>query len=269
MAVMVLAIAGLSFSVGVKAATKNYDNTHVLKWDINGDGKNDTIKFVPKSADYWSKENLTVWINGKKVLSLNDNFYDYSYKKLELKNGKRFLAIWLSWDNGDGPVAVYSYKGGKLKKVTDFSDVKGWRWIDNIKTKNNQLIVRMSDSGGSGLGHYDFRTIYDYNKGKFILHSRTHAILAVYQFDESEGSAVNSRQLTTKHSLTLYSDKAGNEVKYEIPADEKVVITKSYIKGSEMMFYIKNSEYSGWVRPGDYSDYYFDDYMFYNIMGVA
>lgn len=87
------------------------------KVDLTGNKKKDSVSYKLKS------KKLTVYVNGKKKLSLSNVKYLTYVSLFKLKNGKAFLAVCYDGKKGAPGGGVYQYKSGKLKRVISFASV--------------------------------------------------------------------------------------------------------------------------------------------------
>lgn len=87
------------------------------KVDLTGNKKKDAVSYKLKS------KKLTVYVNGKKKLSLSNVKYLTYVSLFKLKNGKAFLTVCYDDKKGAPGGGVYQYKSGKLKRVINFASV--------------------------------------------------------------------------------------------------------------------------------------------------
>ena len=232
--------------------------------DFNGDGKKETVKFVPSGYDYYMYKKLTVYVNGKKVKNFNNYFYSYDFKTLKLKNGKSFLFIHTSAENDDGSNRVYTYKGGKLSVAINFDKINGCRYVSGLKTKGNQVLVTMGDTDAPGLGAMSFESSYTYKNGKFSLDSTTHEVTSYLNFNTGENGIL---ELTSITDFDIYSDEKCIEYIGTVPEGATVKVTKTYRTNKFISMYVEGNDYAGWYTIKEYD--YEHPYLFDGVGGVA
>ncbi len=255
-----------SFGIPATVEAKYYNKVKTVSKDLNGDGKKETIKFVPSQKEYDMFGKLTVYINGKSAKTLKTEFYNYEYSFYTISSGKTFLYVHTSENNEDGYCHLYGYKGGKLSKVIDFQSVNGCRWVGKIKASGNKLTVSMTDSSASGLGATSFRSTYTYSGGKFKLDSKVHKIISYYSYETMESGVF---ELPVIKAFTIYSDKKCTKEIGTVPIGAKVKVTKAYLTGNWQngmcSYYVTGDGYDGWYS-GNEVGY---EYLFEGVTGVA
>lgn len=231
-----------------KAEFKYCSETTSVKYDLDGNGKEEVIqfKFNPTDSPEWF--NISISINGKtKIAKLKEkNWDDYlsvSYDFIKLKNGKRFLYVNPTEYNSDGPSYLYQYKAGKLKKVCTLD--KYCRWIGSIDVQGNSIKVKMSDSGGK-IGSNRFWSKYTFKKNKFVLNSKTHK-MAEYMLYNSNMCEWGIIPLKVLRPFTVYADKKCKKSKGTAVEGDHVKVTKVYKDGKNINYYIVGDSIKGWI----------------------
>lgn len=251
--VMLLILAGGNSQTAFASSVSTLNAGKIYcDYDITGDGKADTlktkdIKTIYDGDDAYGK--FEVYINEKCALTLKDRYYSSTVKLLSLDNGKIYLYVNLSGDNGDGPSALYACQNGKLKKEADF--VQSFQYMgyhnggDIHDVKGNKIVVRMG-SMSYGLASVEFEAVYQYKNGKLVLQSKTHKIIEYYN---QKKSVMGRTKLTTSGKLQLYKTKKVKKKTWLLPKGTKVYVTKCYVSGKTVSYLVKTSGgKTGWFR---------------------
>lgn len=244
----VILLAGcLLYPENVKAAGVSSYLSSTSSYDLNGDGKKDSVWMV--SPSFQNSYSGKLYINGK--LMYRFPAYDYSdwcgFKVITLKNNKRFLLLAQEGDNpgiSDNILVQYT-RNKKLKKIFDFrsatkkfggasliSQVYGTR---GVYVSGNTLYVRYEKmlwtTGGVTL---EFK--FKYKNGTLVKASNT-------------GKVLGSGELTTSTSIQTYKTAGSSKKAVLIPGNTNVRVIKYYLKGGSMWIQLKDTwNRSGWIK---------------------
>lgn len=256
MMVFAFLTAALCIAVPVSAEAKTANNKLKVnktytKYDITGDKKADSLRV----SGSWSKRygiynNYEVYVNEKRVLKKSSEggpILDLEIKRLELKNGKTFLAIVPRSDNGDVPgAAIYQYKSGRLKKVLDLDSMSKIGYhnsIENIKVSDNKITVKYGVMSYS-LSAISFSLDYQYKGGKMV-QKTTNAKLT-----DTPIKRMKKTYWTSNMSMKVLKSPGGKKVT-TLAKGKEVKIDRIYINNKHNKIYlhvkIKGGK-SGWVK---------------------
>ncbi len=237
--------------VEAKASAKklSVDKTYT-NYDMTGDKKADTFRIAGDAIDYGSYKDYkgyTVYLNGKKVLSETGYIIDFTIYRLELKNGKVFLAIVPASDNGDVfGAAIYQYKSGKLKKLLNLYNMKkigNHNNVSKISVSGNTIRVKHGVMSYS-LGNIGFSLDYQYKGGKLVQKS-TQAKLT-----DTRIKYLKQSYWTAKRSMKLLNKVGGKKIA-TIAKGKKMKIDKIYLNAKHTKIYLHvkvKGGRSGWVK---------------------
>lgn len=237
--------------VEAKASAKKLrvDKTYT-GYDMTGDKKADTFRVSGDAIDYGSYKEYkgyAVYLNGKKVLSKTGYILDFAIYRLELKNGRVFLAIVPFSNNGDVfGAAIYQYKSGKLKKLLDLYDMKKIGYHNNvskISVSGNTIRVKYGVMSYS-LASIEFSLDYQYKVGKLIQKSTQ------TKLTESIIKLQKKYYWTAKRSMKLLNKVDGKKIA-TITKGKKVKIDKIYLNAKHTKIYLHvkvKGGRSGWVK---------------------
>lgn len=235
--------------------------------DLNGDGRQEKVRFKEVRQDEESYKSLYIYVNGKKKKAINVWHFGYEYKLLKIGR-KHLLYVHTGENNGDGPSIIYGYTGGKLKKLYDFNRIYGCRWVDSLKTNGNQIRAEVQDSDAPGIGYSAYKITLNYRKGRISLNSNTADILWYSWYtDSSNGQSVAIRP--TINRIPIYSDKKCSRQVGTIPVGSLVKVTQRYANGTKFAsFHVMGDGYDGWYSSDDYEQF-MKNYDWENEAGTA
>lgn len=256
-AAVFLLAAGLFIALPASADAKTSNkllevNKTYHQYDVTGDKKADTLLISsPWDEEYQMHHGCSVFINGKKVLSRgsSSSFYAYSIevRRLQLDNGKVYLAIIPTVDNGDIPgAAIYQYKGGKLKKAIDLNSMSKIGYhnsVSKIVVSKNKIGVTYSEMSHS-LGYISFRLDYQYKKGAMVQTTTKPKLL------ETGLKFQNKSYWTANRKMNVLKSPGGKKLTVLKPG-RKVKIDRLYLNTKHNRIYlhvkIKGGK-SGWIK---------------------
>ena len=221
-------------------------NTTYTKYDFTGDKKED--KFLISAKDNgWAITEYSVFINGKEVFSKTSEYglgYDIDVYRLELKNGKVFVAIIPIIDNGDIPdAAIYMYKNEKLTEVAPLDKLYSMGnhvSVSKMSVSGNKVKVKYSVMSNS-LGSISFTLDYKYKSGKLV-RATTKSKLT---------SGLNIKKWTANKKIKVYKSPNSKKKVMTLKKGQKVKIDKIYVnkKYSVTYLHVKTSKgKSGWIK---------------------
>lgn len=227
--------------------------TEYQEYDITGDGKADSLLLQDAEKDGDVYQAFKAYINGKCALTIKKRqylyYYDSTVKLINLDNGRAYLYVYLSADNGDGPIDIYAYRDGKLKKEVNL--LKSIKYMgyhsgaDIHAVKGNKIVIWMQ-SMSYGLASVTFEFSYQYQNGKLIPLSQTHKIIGYYNMKSQKTSIF---KLTCSRRLQLYKTKKLRKKSRVLAKGTKLYVTKCYISGKKISYYVKTSDgKTGWFR---------------------
>ena len=245
-------MGGNAKTVSASSVTSLRTGVTYQEYDITGDGKADTLlaKDTGKRDEWYQA--FEVYINGQCALKVKGrylNYYESTVKLVSFDSGAVYLYVYLSGDNGDGPVDLYAYQNGKLKKALNLlKPMKhmGFHAGADIHDVNGDQMVVWMESMSYGLAHVNFEAIYRYQDGKLVLQSRTHKILGYYN---AKLQKTGISKLTTSGKMQLYQSKTLKKKSRVLAKGTKLRVTKCYISGKKVAFYVKTLDgKTGWFR---------------------
>lgn len=255
-AVFLLAV-GLFIATPAPAEAKTANNLldvnkTYTQYDVTGDKKADTLLISTSwNERYQMFQGCEVFINGKKVFSRNTSPTLYAYnievRRLKLDNGKIYLALIPTVDNGDIPgAAIYQYKKGKLKKAIDLdsmSKIGNHNNVRKIVVSGNKIGVTYGEMSYS-LGAMVFRLDYQYKKGKIA------QITTKPKLKETYLTYQKKTYWTANRTMNVLKSPGGKKIATLKPG-AKVKIDKIYLNTKHTKIYlhvkIKGGK-SGWVK---------------------
>lgn len=255
-AVFLLAV-GLFMATPASAEAKTANNLLEVnktytQYDVTGDKKADTLLIsAPWNEQYQMYHGCEVFINGKKAFSRNASSSLYAYRiearRLQLDNGKIYLALIPTIDNDDIPgAAIYQYKKGKLKKAIDLdsmSKIGFHNSVRNLTVSGNKIGVTYNEMSYS-LGYISFRLDYQYKKGKMAQKTTKPKLKETYLKDQKK------TYWTANRTMNVLKSPGGKKITTLKPG-VKVKIDKIYLNAKHTKIYlhvkIKGGK-SGWVK---------------------
>ncbi len=254
-AVFLLAVGlFIAMPASVEAKTANNilePNKTYTQYDITGDKKADTLLIsAPWQESNGMYKKCDVFVNGKKVLSQNDDFYSYELeiRRLKLNNGKVYLSIIPFADDSDIPGAgIYQYKQGKLKKVINLdamSKIGYHNSVSKIVVSGNRIGVTYQEMSYS-LGYISFRLDYVYKKGNMVQKTTKPKLKETYL------NSLKKSYWTADRSMDVLKKAPDGKKIATLKSGKKVKIDKIYINARHDKIYlhvkIKGGK-SGWVK---------------------
>lgn len=222
------------------------------KYDITGDKKKDKIKITLEKRDESDFiKQITVSVNGKKIVKKGIGSFYYKTSLVTLKNGKIYLWVKSSSEDADDTWGcLYQYCKGKLEKKLKFDGyVKKYYYhlsTDVVKVSGNTLTVKQSNMT-SPLGEAVYKYDYKYENGKFHIVSRTAAIVKAsysYRTKSSWGTLKNNKMLYTSPSTSKSTGVA-------VTAGTKAKATSIYMCDKFISVKIKTADgKTGWLKCG-------------------
>ncbi len=244
----------LSYLDIVRDQIENLSGTNI---DLDNDGKYENVCFAKKKES--NSNHLSIWVNGKKVLTKKEWYEDASLKTYTFDNNT-YLRLELTNDEFTSCFSFYKYKNGKLKKVYDLQKTflpdryRGKNAIGlKIKQVANCLFV---DAGWNSraLGYVKTRYNVIYNQGKFKRESPIYDVVS-YGSDKS----VAQPYLSLKRNIKLYSAYDMKMQIADIKKGEKICFTNVYMKGKNVFLKaMTESGVTGWFKV-DLNKKYFSD----------
>lgn len=243
----------VSAAAGVKKLSMG---AQYQSFDITGDRKNDTVKFTG-SKEYDRYQRIRIYVNGKQAASIKLSYvYSIDLELITLSNGKPFLFLSGSGDNGDGERLILQYKNKKLKKIIDvdslWSKYGGHPYATVQSVKGNKVVLRqslMSYSLGAGL-QCDFT--YKYQGGTLKRDGNTAKIIRLSCLEYS-----GKKCYTAQKSIPVYKN-AGSTAKksFTIKKGQGVYATAVWVKGKKMWIKVRVNGKTGWIPAS--KKYYLD-----------
>lgn len=147
---------------------KNAGNGASAAFDVDGDGRKDTIKLIYRKNGQYDYNGLIVQINGKNKLSVAcPDLISAHMDGIVLENGRRYLYIKWHDPYDDGMGALYYMNNNKLLKAYDFTKMVKTKTIpigNGYKTKSPAGIdqaepVKVNGNRIDFFGLVDFKAI--------------------------------------------------------------------------------------------------------------
>ncbi len=218
------------------------------QYDITGDKKPDRLRITAARSNPYCYNAYHVYINGKKVLSKEHTYVlNFDIRRLELKNGKVYLALVPGIDNGDSPgAAIYQYKNKRLQKaiaLDTMSKIGNHNNIEDIRVSGNKIRVKHGVMSCS-LGSVGFWLDHQYKNGRFLQKAAetklTHTMLPY----------TGKTHWTANRSMKISKTPGGRQTA-TLKKGQKVKIDQIYLNAKHTKIYlhvkIKGGR-SGWIK---------------------
>lgn len=210
------------------------------KYDVNGDGRKDTIKVSVKDL------RLVIYLNGQRVASSakgeEDHLYFRALDLIRLKNGKWFLyAHYITGVNSDGYGVIYRIRGNKLAKNVTVPNYSGGRYLveSRVKSVKGNTITIYSWYLSDMVGSVYSNMTYTCQKGKMVSKTGSGKVTGV--------NYENNTKLTTTRSLTLYTGRACKKSKGTVASGKSCTFKKICAKNGNM-YIVTSSGKKGWIK---------------------
>lgn len=232
--------------------TLKADKTY--NYDLDGDGKKESLKIEFGKSDGYVYYGADIYINGEKVLTINDYFYVVNAQVLIMSKKNVFIYLTPSAENGDGTKIIYQYKNGRLKKIIDFE--KMGRYANVEKVTKNKITMNIRRTW-SAIGCFSYECNLVYKNGKLKPETKTYMLDSYSQTEKAK-----KPYLTAKNNIQIYESHNTNRKSFVLKKGQKVKITKYYFNGKIHMFQVKMaSGKKGWfLAPNDYEELFEEAY---------
>lgn len=217
-------------------------NTTYTGYDVNGDGKADTIRISSiKSDDNAEMETgLKVKINGKEALRKKECYYYILFASLyTLKNGKVYLYLYNPGDDDDAYYCgLYQYQKGKLKCVINMnrfygSDKLGYHTNGSVKAvSGNKITVDISQQNYE-IGGISVSFDYIYSKGKLVKRTNMTRNFVCWAADDNGG------RLTARNSIRVYTKTNCRKKGFILRPGNQIKINGIYCKSGKMLLKVQ------------------------------
>lgn len=211
------------------------------KYDVTGDGKEDTVKISVKWNSNRNDAVLKIFVNDKLAFKSKavDCIY-WSVDLVQLKNGKVFFELLSLVSSDDVDIhGLYQYDNGKIKSCYDFLEFYS-EYAHNFnmnlyKVKGNTLYTVVSGQfyATGAIGH---KMKLVYKKGKFQRESNSYPILYNSQ---------KNNKWTAKRKVKVYKKPGSKTITYTLKKGNVVKINQMVYKNNKMYFKIKNKNGKG------------------------
>lgn len=236
-----------------RAEVKSLSATDPVSIDLTEDGKKDTliIKTTMTKEEFIS--NLSISINGKKVLnkSFSNPYFRMIYPYYaKLGNGKEVLQIMGIADN-DYCVfnEIYRYQASKKSLVCVLKPND--KTIDSageiIATGKNSLTIKHHFQPQE-TGYLDWKFQYKFNGSKFVLTSSTTDTVksAIGDFrKDSYSKKFKKNQFVTAKKLSFYN---GSKLSFRVPANKTVTLKKITISKEVIYLQFQYGKKNAWIH---------------------
>lgn len=234
-----------------------FTNATFKGYDITGDGKADSIKFVATGISNSFAKTLRVYVNNKLCCTAKGQYGNgfivgnVTAKYLRMKNGKPFLLLKCDANNGDGSHDVLQYMNGKLKSVASCTILpEGFgnhRQIDDAVASGNTIKVTfhyMTLTAGSVKMTYDYKL----KKGKLTKSSVVSSGLSYYASTSTE-RGYGQAYVQARKTFKTYASTNLKKAKFKVKTNQQVRITKARFTSKALYLRITTkSGKSGWMR---------------------
>ena len=248
------------------AGVTGYLTTSSSSYDLNGDGKKDTIRVQqPAKSNGLSAQ---LYINGKKAYAFPAGKYDTmcGYRVITLKNKKCFLLFSAEGPNpgvSDDVLLQYTSKRS-TKKLFSFASSMAKYGTRGLITQNpSKKGVRVS--GNSVIIKYDKML---WTTGGILLNFKFTYKGGTLKRASYKGSTDSPRTYTTAMKIQTYKKVNTNIKSVCFNPNTKVYIKNYYLKSSGMWLYLRDETgRGGWIKcltqnPGGWRSPYFSDSFF-------
>lgn len=246
----------------VLAETYNVNKT-VSSYDLDGDGKKDSIKLSYMSKGEYDESYegyYHVTVNGN-VYKINCSEYMDGYLSLiRAQNGSMFVLTHTEGMDEHGTWVLSAYKDGRLVKLDtrsedQYDDTGDYIEYSDFFVTGNQLTIieRVSSSVASS---FDMTSVYDLSKGKATLASKDHQI-----YQNGMNSLDDTKLvLKTARAFKTYKTAACHKTGIIIPAGVKVTVESMRIMDDYNAYKIVYNGRSGYIQSDpNGSNQYFSD----------
>lgn len=230
-----------------KVINEKLDTTQTIrKYDLDGDGKKDTMSF--QYAEDYSDQPYKLIINGN-TFTLYNQYINADVYLLRARNGSTYLLTSFNEDDNIANWMLYSYSQGTLKKRlsnTRFHNGNSekshcWTFI-NAKMTGNQLVIQEGNNS-TFMSFYSFTSTYLVNYNHVDLLSSRHPI----QTYNGENS-LNTKYmvLKTSNSFAVYTNCTKKA--FTIPQGVNVHISAVYINEKFDVYEILYNNKIGYIK---------------------
>lgn len=251
------AVAAMMGNIFIPSYTAEAKQKSTINIDLNNDGKKEKIQFKLGKKYYEWKQNLYVYVNGKKKRTFKGYWYDYGYKILSMPDGKKILYINTEGEDSDGVSLFLGYKGGTLKTIFDPCKYYNCRWAYDIRSKDGKINLVIQDSNAPGTGNTAYNTTLIYNNGSLEPESDTIDVAWYTWSDEDGNSGQDTSERLVIEPFKLYSDKDCKKYLNTVLTDDDpyIRVTQRYDGDGVTSYHAIGSGYDGWYSASDYKEY--------------
>ncbi len=225
------------------------NNRTYFKYDVTGDGKSDTVKISLSKGEYFDYDGITIRVNDKVVYKKKADMYYCDVVLFTLKNGKAFLGITTSAENGDGAISgILQYKSGKIQQIVDFTtflrNPKDYGYHFNgevLKVKGNRIYTKQYLMSIT-LGHFVAEICYEYKNGTLKRTSNS------YDVTEMWADGKNGDLFKASKKIKAYKTVKAEKIAFTVPKGKSVKVVKCYHNGKKMLFKVRYNGKYGWIK---------------------
>lgn len=240
----------------VTAGYHELKRNQTYKYDLDGDGKKESVQIKAGKWEYDRYYEAYVYVNGKKKLTVKDKygFYKTGADLITMSKKKVFLHLCTMGDNDDGENAIFRYKNGKMKQCIDLNTLG--RHVSLDKTTENKIKLACIYTS-SAIGYFTYECNLIYKNGKLVPEKKPCKIL-----DYSATTNSNKPYLTAKDKIRLYKSYHTKQKSFVLKKGQKVKVLNYYSNGKTQMFQVKTtSGKTGWLlAPVDYQELFEEAY---------
>lgn len=235
------------------------------KIDLNGDGKKESLKLKAVRDEYEYLCTMSLYIDGRKVLSSPDygEPLDVQVHYIKMSKSKILLNVKVVSDGYDTIDGIYRYDASRKKllsvgKLLDQVKTEGWAQHSSIvKVTASEVKIRYTCLFLE-FGTVDWVSAYVWKQGKLCLKSNTANVkfrdTAIFPDEYTE--LFKENKFVAQKSMKFYTNSSMKKISFRVKDGDTVTLKKiKYTGGKFYMQFLKDSK-TGWLRVGDGAAFY-------------
>lgn len=268
MALFCLILAGGRKVSAAALGNKQYlsGNDTTVYYDMNGDGRSDTITIHTIKENSYYYKRFKVYVNGKLALTKNiKGCGGMSIRYLSCSAKKNYLQIEAYADGGYMFLnKIYSYFGGRLVEAADLGRADNME-AEVTKVSKSGVTVKFSVQPVE-TGRIEWSFVYKPNGKKLKLKNNTvkvTSVLGQYQIKDPYQKYFKKNKFVTANGRTFYTSSGMKKKAFKTKRGDVLTLQKVKIVGKKMYLSFKKNGKTGWRRIK--SVYSANNYWFYGV----
>lgn len=235
------------------------EKTTTIRQDITRDGKKDKIQFkITKDENGSFVEKVRIYVNGKKVLTMNSGsdlyYYGLTVNYIYMSKNREFLQIYGNADN-DYCVAngIYSYDSGtkKLRKLVDLSSSMMMAG-DVVSATKSQIKVKYTGQPQE-TGWLTCNFTYAYKNGGFQLKSNITSVktqLGDYTPANDDGYSkyFRNNKFVAANPRSFYTNTGMTTVSFTAKQGDVLKLKRIKVMGKNVYLQFQKGDKTGWQK---------------------